>query len=163
MFHEAQRRGNKRDAHLFVLVGSGMRTLLVVTLLGGLLVGCSETKQVPPAGSSAASPGLGEPIGELASVDDFQSKVSGATGTAAVFVGSATCQACKRYTPEFIGVAKAHSPAVAFWHVDVDKAKPLADKLSVTMTPTTIIFANGVEKERIEGMTAGEDLEREIL
>jgi thioredoxin 1 len=82
-------------------------------------------------------------------------------GVVIVDYWAAWCGPCKMYGPIFEETSK-EVENVTFAKVDVDSNQELAGQSNVRGIPTTIIFKDGVEVERIVGVREKEAL-KEIL
>lgn len=67
------------------------------------------------------------------------------------------CQPCKALTPILESVEK-ELPDVLFKKVDVDNNEDLAVSNNVRGLPTLVFYKEGVEVDRITGLTSGSDL-----
>ena len=61
------------------------------------------------------------------------------------------CYACKLMEPYFIKASKYYSNKITFAELNIDKYPNLRDKYEIMATPTTIIFRNGKEVDRVIG------------
>lgn len=67
------------------------------------------------------------------------------------------CQPCKTLSPIIESVEK-ELPDVLFKKVDVDNNEDLAVSNSVRGLPTVVFYKEGVEVDRLTGLTSGSDL-----
>lgn len=67
------------------------------------------------------------------------------------------CQPCKALTPIIEAVDK-ELPDVLFKKVDVDNNEDLAVNNNVRGLPTVVFYKEGVEVDRVTGLTSGSDL-----
>jgi len=61
------------------------------------------------------------------------------------------CGPCKRMTPKFKKVSRSYVGKIVFAEVNVDRQKAIAKAYHVRSIPTTILFINGKEMDRITG------------
>ena len=77
-----------------------------------------------------------------------------------VYFHAKWCGACKQYGPVFEDVARKKRKDLHFVKIDVDKAKNIAADYKIEYLPTTIIFKDGKEQNRIVGAASEKDLNK---
>jgi thioredoxin len=82
---------------------------------------------------------------------DFQEHVLDEPGVSVVYFHADWCGACKSYGPVFVRVAAAQSESAHFYEADTGKAKELSRNHQVEFLPTTLVFVNGKEYDRLVG------------
>lgn len=71
-------------------------------------------------------------------------------GLALVVFSATWCPPCKQYAP--ILEAEAADGVMPVWKVDVDTHRDLAKRLNIRALPTTVLWRDGVEQGRAEGL-----------
>ncbi len=61
------------------------------------------------------------------------------------------CGPCRKMTPKFKKVAKSYTKKMIFAELNVDDQRAIAKAYKVRSIPTTILFINGKEMDRITG------------
>lgn len=61
------------------------------------------------------------------------------------------CGPCQQMKPKFAKISDRHAKKASFLAVDVDKAKPIAQKYAVSSMPTFVFFKEGKELTRFSG------------
>jgi thioredoxin len=61
------------------------------------------------------------------------------------------CGPCRKMTPKFKKVAKSYTEKMIFAELNVDDQRAIAKAYKVRSIPTTILFINGKEMDRITG------------
>ena len=72
------------------------------------------------------------------------------------------CGPCKMLTPIFESLSKEMSDKVDFAKLDIDRSLEIAQKYKIVSVPTTIIFKNGREVQRIIRFIPKEQLKSKI-
>ena len=102
---------------------------------------------------------------EVPTVRSIQSKQSFdeiiAKGNAIVDFYADWCGPCKRMAPDFCALAEDF-PGVTFLKVNIDHAKPIADRYSIRSIPTIIFFKDGKEVERTVGKKSKKELRTKL-
>jgi len=141
---------------------------------GGDLTANQQTAAAPSktAGAATTTPIKRAPRGlngraRKVTVEDLK-KIEGGTvqaiGTQAEFnrhIGSkklvvadfwaSWCGPCQTMKPKFAAISERHAKKCNFLAVDVDAAKPIAQKYAVSSMPTFVFFRNGKEIDRFSG------------
>ncbi|MDR0363314.1 MAG: thioredoxin [Planctomycetota bacterium] len=79
-----------------------------------------------------------------------------ASGVHIVDFWAAWCGPCRIQEPELDAFARSYSGRVGIGKVDVDAEPDLAREHRIDSIPTLVIFKNGVEMERLVGVTTRE-------
>jgi len=61
------------------------------------------------------------------------------------------CGPCQQMKPKFAAISDRYAKRATFLAVDVDKAKPIAQKYAVSSMPTFVFFKDGKELDRFSG------------
>ena len=61
------------------------------------------------------------------------------------------CGPCRKMTPKFKKVSRSYVGKVVFAELNVDEQKAIASAYNVRSIPTTILFINGKEMDRVTG------------
>ena len=72
------------------------------------------------------------------------------------------CGPCKMLTPIFESLSKEMSDKVDFAKLDIYRSLEIAKQYKIVSVPTTIIFKNGREVQRIVGFIPKEQLKSKI-
>lgn len=72
------------------------------------------------------------------------------------------CPPCRALAPTIDRIAEKYEGRVRVIKVNIDDAKALASKLSISSIPTLIYFQNGAERERSVGISS-EDAIADVL
>lgn len=72
------------------------------------------------------------------------------------------CGPCKMLTPIFESLSKEMSDKVDFAKLDIDRSLEIVQQYKIVSVPTTIIFKNGREVQRIVGFIPKEQLKSKI-
>ena len=99
-------------------------------------------------------------ITEISTMDIFKQKVLQSPGKIVVDFYASWCEPCKEYGPLLEKIADEKQQGVAFARVDVDAAEEIARKYDIEAMPTTLIFENGKEINRLMGIQTKEMLEQ---
>jgi thioredoxin 1 len=86
------------------------------------------------------------------------------TSSDKVFIkASATwCGPCSLSKPVIEELAK-ENPDYKFFELDIDEARPLAEKLQIQGVPTFLVFENGVLKTKHVGLTPKAELQKSLV
>lgn len=83
---------------------------------------------------------------------EFEEKVLNSDKPVLVDFWASWCPPCRIMEPEVEALSSARED-VEFFKVNVDAETDLAQKFLVLSIPTFILFQNGIERERIMGVT----------
>ncbi len=83
---------------------------------------------------------------------NFNQKVIQSSLPALVEFGAPWCQPCKRLEPELEKMQEALDGKMQLFHVNVDESPDLAVRLGIMSVPTIILFIQGREQERSQGL-----------
>ncbi len=90
--------------------------------------------------------------------DDFDEVVLGSEVPVVVDFYSDTCVPCKRLSPRLARLEQEVGDAVLVTKVNVGFDLPLAERFQVMASPTLILFKDGKELARHQGVLSQEDL-----
>lgn len=88
---------------------------------------------------------------ELTTVEEFDTKVVQSDKPVLVDFYATWCGPCKRLAPILDELEVEYAGKVKFYRVDVDKARPLANRHGIRGVPTLVLYLNGQEADRIVG------------
>ena len=92
--------------------------------------------------------------------ETFQKEIS--HGLTLVDFHATWCGPCRMLAPILDQIAKEFSGKVTIAKIDIDHAEETAAHFEISSVPTMILFRNGDEVERIEGLRDAAEI-REIL
>jgi thioredoxin len=84
------------------------------------------------------------------------------TGFVFVKFSATWCAPCKAMIPTVEKLEKEFSGTVIFKHVDIDEDPSLTKKYSIRSVPLVILFKDGVEVSRINGLYREDFLRQKI-
>ena len=100
---------------------------------------------------------------EQLTYDSFQNMIK-EKRSFVVVISQTSCSHCIAYKPIYNEVLKQHNSKgydLDILNLDKEKRQEILDTLDVPGTPTTLIFIDGVlQRDRIEGITTEEELEK---
>jgi thioredoxin 1 len=82
---------------------------------------------------------------------NYDEKITNSKGVVVIDYFAPTCSYCVKYTPIFSSVFEQYKDKAVFGKYDVTTDSAKISSLKITGTPTTIIFKDGKEAERIGG------------
>jgi len=97
-------------------------------------------------------------IQPVESVDTFRDATGDDSGVTVAYFGADWCGPCHRFRPTLNAVAEAQSDNATFLRIDVDQMGGLAFEYNVRSVPTTIIFKDGDEVQRLSGVVSKQRL-----
>ncbi len=103
-----------------------------------------------------------EHVSPIVTMADFQKQVTEEPGVSVVYFHADWCGACRSYGPVFVQVAEAQSASARFLEADTKKAEEVSGKHQVKYLPTTLVFVNGTEFDRLVGAVPAEVLTASI-
>lgn len=89
---------------------------------------------------------------------EIESNVLQAPGTVVLDFYQASCQPCRALEPRLERVAQQYQGQLRVYRVDLDRDLPVAERFDVTSLPTVLIFRDGKETERLDGLVRESDL-----
>ena len=92
----------------------------------------------------------GGTVQAIGTENEFQRKIASQKLTCVDFWAT-WCGPCQQMKPKFAAISDKHAKRAAFLAVDVDKAKPIAQKYAVSSMPTFVFFKDGKELSRFSG------------
>jgi thioredoxin 1 len=84
--------------------------------------------------------------------DELESKVFRAPEPVVLDFYQASCPPCRVLEPRLERVAQQYSGRVTVYRVDVDTDVQVAERFRVTSLPTVLVFQDGTEVERLDGL-----------
>ena len=100
--------------------------------------------------------GCSQPAGDSMSAAEFEEKI--AEGVVLVDFWAPWCGPCKAQNPILEDVAKQVKDFASVKKVNVDEQSDLAQKFGISSIPTLIIFKDGEERKRFQGLTDADDI-----
>src|SRR3990167_11083174 len=92
--------------------------------------------------------------------ETFQKETS--HGVVLVDFYAAWCGPCKMLAPILDQIAKEFSGKLVIGKVDIDHAEETASQFEISSIPTLILFKDGHELSRVEGLQSAEELKKFI-
>ena len=109
-----------------------------------------------PVGDAKKKPA----IIHINAADSFKKEVLEKPGVTVVNFHATWCPACVKFKPVLKEAADKREKGLNFVQIDVDKAMELAAIHKVEYLPTTLVFKEGKEQERIVGAASKKELTR---
>lgn len=75
-----------------------------------------------------------------------------------IYITATWCGPCKAFSPIVSEVAELYKDKVNFGKLDADLNSQKLEELGVKALPTVVIFKNGIETERMSGLTSKQKL-----
>lgn len=91
--------------------------------------------------------------------DDFGSKVLQAEQSVLLDFYQASCAPCRALEPRLERIAQQYTGRVQVYRFDVERDMSVAKDLAVKSIPTVLVFRNGKETERLDGLITDEQLQ----
>jgi len=132
------------------LWGAGMGLLVALALTPG---GGCKRRAASVEDENAASVAA-----EITSPEDFAQNVARRQGMVLVYFYTKSCGACAQYRPAFERVARRLRDQATFAKIDAARLPELARRYGVEYVPTTLLFEDGREVERLVGIASEEKL-----
>jgi thioredoxin 1 len=89
---------------------------------------------------------------------DVESKVLGAQGPAVLDFYQASCPPCRALEPRLERMAAQYADKVPLDRVNIDRDLPVAQRFDVMSLPTVLVFRDGKEIERLDGLVTDAQL-----
>lgn len=89
---------------------------------------------------------------------EFESKVLQAQQPVILDFYQATCAPCRALEPRLERVAQQCTGRVPVYRIDIDRDLPLAERLGIKTIPTVLVFRDGREIERLDGLITEQQL-----
>lgn len=115
----------------------------------------------PPAQTAAAAPEAPRAVTAVRSMEQLDAMLA-RPGRSALFLHAEWCAPCRLYGPTFEKVAADSAGKVGFFEADVDRSGKVAERLHVEAIPTTVVFENGHEVERLVGAVGEKRLRQAV-
>ncbi len=93
---------------------------------------------------------------EIINSDNFEEKVTNASGVVLVDFFATWCGPCRMLTPVLEEVSEETDAKI--YKVDIDKSEDLSREYGIMVVPTMIIFKDGKEQEKFSGYMQKEDI-----
>lgn len=90
---------------------------------------------------------------------DFEAKVLEASGPVLLDFYQATCPPCRVLEPRLERIARQYVGRVQIYRIDVERDLSIATRLGVKSIPTIMVFRDGKERERLDGLITREQLQ----
>lgn len=84
-------------------------------------------------------------------INDFQEKVLDANGIVFVEFFASWCPHCQAFAPEYAQISEQLGNQAAFYQVEIDQSRELADAYNIEEIPTIIVFFNGEQVDELIG------------
>jgi thioredoxin 1 len=95
---------------------------------------------------------------ENLSNDEIHSRVIQAPGPVALDFYGESCPPCHAFEPRLERVAGEYTNRIPVYRLDAEGDLSLAESLGVTGLPTVLVFKDGEEVERLDGLIREKDL-----
>jgi thioredoxin 1 len=92
------------------------------------------------------------------SSNEFELKVLQAQQPVILDFYQATCAPCRALEPRLERVAQQYAGRIPVYRIDIDRDLSIADRLGVRSIPTVLVFREGREMERLDGLITEEQL-----
>lgn len=89
---------------------------------------------------------------------EVHAKVLRPPGLVALDFYQASCPPCRALEPRLRRVAERYAGRVSVYRVDIDRDLPTAERFGVDSIPTVVVFRNGREVQRLDGLITEDDL-----
>ncbi len=90
---------------------------------------------------------------------EVDSRVLGTPGPAVLDFYQESCPPCRVLEPRLERVAGEYEGRVPVYRVDIDTDMPAAERFNVMSIPTVLVFRDGREIERLDGLITEGDLD----
>lgn len=95
---------------------------------------------------------------ETLTSSELVAKVLQAPGAVALDFYQASCPPCRALEPRLERVAEEYLGRLPVYRVDIEHDISVAERFGVNSIPTVLIFRNGKEAERLDGLIMEDDL-----
>ncbi|TAM83382.1 MAG: thioredoxin [Acidobacteria bacterium] len=92
-----------------------------------------------------------EPI-QTITASDFEAKVLEARGPVLLDFYQATCPPCRVLEPRLERIARQYIERVPVYRIDIEHDFSIAARLGVKNIPSLLVFRDGKESERLDGV-----------
>jgi thioredoxin len=89
---------------------------------------------------------------------EVEAKVLQASGAIALDFYQASCAPCRALEPRLERVAAQYSGRVSVYRIDIDRDMPVAERFRVASIPTVLVFRDGKQVQRLDGLITETDL-----
>lgn len=125
--------------------------------LGGMLMGALFGGMIATWLSSRYRGDALAHIPTITTVQDFEAKVLKSDKPVLVDFHATWCEPCRRLEPTIADLEARYRGRVAFFRVDVDQAKELAQTYNAPPVPTVIVFRDGAIVGGVVGRSPEQD------
>ena len=98
----------------------------------------------------------------MITANEFKNEVENKNGVVVVDFFATWCGPCKMLAPIFTALGEEMGEQATFLKVDVDQSMALAQRFKIASVPTTILFKDGQEVERLSGFMAKDILKTKV-
>jgi len=113
-----------------------------------LLWGCSDTAPAEQEG--------------LSGLEEFQQKVIAPARPAVVDFYADWCAPCRQLEPILARLEREYAGRIAFFRVNVDLVRELAQRYDIRYLPTLVLFRDGAPADRVVGLPPESKLRRRL-
>lgn len=89
---------------------------------------------------------------------EFESKVLQVQQAVILDFYQATCVPCRALEPRLEAVAQQYAGRIPVYRIDIERDLSITEHLGVTSIPTILVFRNGNETERLDGLITDQQL-----
>lgn len=90
--------------------------------------------------------------------DEFESKVLQARQSVVLDFYQASCAPCRALEPRLEAIAQQYAGQIPVYRIDIEHDLPIANHLAVKSIPTVLVFRNGREMKRLDGLITDQQL-----
>ena len=92
------------------------------------------------------------------SAAELESKVLKARGAVTLDFYQASCPPCRALEPRLERIARQYEGRLPVYRVDIDRDMRVAERFGVKSIPTILVFREGREMARLDGLITDRDL-----
>lgn len=90
--------------------------------------------------------------------NEFEPKVLQAQKPVVLDFYQVTCAPCRTLEPRLEAVAQQYAGRIPVYRIDIERDLSVAEQLGVQSIPTVLVFRNGKEVERLDGLITDQQL-----